>query len=63
MTMSSAKVLGPSDGKSGMLGSMGVRFMIDGTESGGGFSLVEHPMGPRVLGAPFAIWPRGTGSR
>jgi mannose-6-phosphate isomerase-like protein (cupin superfamily) len=47
------KVLGPKDGKSGMLGSMGVRFMIDGSESGGGFSLVEHPMGARVLGAPL----------
>ena len=47
------KVLGPKDGKAGMLGSMGVRFMIDGSQSGGGFSLVEHPMGPRVLGAPM----------
>ena len=27
--------------------------MIDGTESGGGFSLVEHPMSPRALGAPL----------
>jgi quercetin dioxygenase-like cupin family protein len=48
-----AIVLGPKDGKAGMLGSMGVRFMISGSESGGGFSLVEHPMGPRVLGAPL----------
>ena len=48
-----AKVLGPRDGKAGLLGSMGVRFMIDGTESGGGFSLVEHPIPPRALGAPL----------
>lgn len=48
-----AKVLGPADGKAGMLGSMGVRFMIDGIESGGGFSLVEHPLSPRSLGAPL----------
>src|SRR5215212_6261594 len=48
-----ARVLGPRDGKSGMLGSMGVRFMIDGTESGGGFALVEHPIPPRALGAPL----------
>jgi quercetin dioxygenase-like cupin family protein len=48
-----AKVLGPNDGKSGLLGSMGVRFMIDGSESGGGFSLVEHPIPPRALGAPL----------
>ena len=27
--------------------------MIDGAESGGGFSLVEHPMPPRKLAAPL----------
>jgi len=32
---------------------MGVRFMVDGAESGGGFSLVEHPMSARALGAPL----------
>lgn len=32
---------------------MGVRFMIDGVESGGGFSLVEHALSPRALGAPL----------
>ena len=48
-----ARVLRPEDGKAGMLGSMGVRFMIDGDESGGGFSLVEHPMPPRKLAAPL----------
>lgn len=32
---------------------MGVRFMVDGNDSGGGFSLVEHPMAPRILGAPL----------
>ena len=48
-----AKVLGPRDGKAGFLGSIGVRFMINGMESGGGFSLVEHPMSARALGAPL----------
>jgi mannose-6-phosphate isomerase-like protein (cupin superfamily) len=48
-----AKVVGPNDGKAGSLGSIGVRFMIDGDESGGGFSLVEHPMPPRALAAPL----------
>ena len=48
-----AKVLGPRDGRAGSLGSMGVRFMIDGDDSGGGFSLVEHPMPPRSLAAPL----------
>ena len=35
------------------LGSLGVRFMIGGDDSGGGFSLVEHPMPPRGLAAPM----------
>jgi quercetin dioxygenase-like cupin family protein len=48
-----ATVLGPADGKAGFLGSIGVRFMVDGAESGGGFSLVEHPMSPRALAAPL----------
>ena len=53
MEATKAKVVGPSDGKAGFLGSIGVRFMIDGDEAGGGFSLVEHPMGPRALAAPL----------
>jgi mannose-6-phosphate isomerase-like protein (cupin superfamily) len=36
-----------------MLGSIGVRFMLAGVETGGGFSLVEHPMPPRALAAPL----------
>ncbi len=47
------KVLGPNDGKIGFLGSIGVRFMIDGLEAGERFSLVEHPMPPRALAAPL----------
>src|SRR5947209_264992 len=53
MATTMAKVLGPTDGASGSLGSIGVRFMIGGDESGGGFSLVEHPMAPRGLAAPL----------
>src|SRR2546421_7227097 len=53
METTAAKVVGPRDGKAGFLGSIGVRFMIDGAESGGGFSLVEHPMSPRALAAPL----------
>jgi quercetin dioxygenase-like cupin family protein len=48
-----AKVVGPRDGQAGFLGSVGVRFMIDGEEAGGGFSLVEHPMSPGALAAPL----------
>ena len=53
MEATAAKVVGPNDGKAGFLGSIGVRFMIDGDETGGGFSLVEHPMPPRALAAPL----------
>ncbi len=48
-----AKVVGPNDGRSGFLGSIGVRFIIDGDETGRGFSMVEHPMSPRALAAPL----------
>jgi mannose-6-phosphate isomerase-like protein (cupin superfamily) len=53
MEATKAKVVGPRDGKAGFLGSIGVRFMIDGDETSGGFSLVEHPMSPRALAAPL----------
>src|SRR5438270_4856695 len=49
----STRVLGPVDGKAGFLGSIGVRFMIHGETTGGGFSLVEHPMSSRALAAPL----------
>ena len=53
METTAARVIGPKDGKAGFLGSIGVRFMIDGDETDGGFSLVEHPMSPRALAAPL----------
>jgi mannose-6-phosphate isomerase-like protein (cupin superfamily) len=46
MSTMAARVLGPQAGKAGMLGSIGVRFMIGGSESAGGFS-------PRKLAAPL----------
>jgi mannose-6-phosphate isomerase-like protein (cupin superfamily) len=49
----STRVVGPADGKAGFLGSIGVRFMLDGEESDGGFSLVEHPMSAKALAAPL----------
>ena len=52
-TTTKARVLGPQDGRAGFLGSIGVRFMVDGGDSGGGFSLVEHPMSARALAAPL----------
>ncbi len=53
MRATSARLLGPKDGKAGFLGSIGVRFMVDGSDSGGGFSLVEHPMYAHALAAPL----------
>ncbi len=53
MSATGAKVVGPTDGKAGWLGSIGVRFMLDGPEAGDRFSLVEHPMGARALAAPL----------
>jgi mannose-6-phosphate isomerase-like protein (cupin superfamily) len=47
------RILGPNDGKTVDFGSFGVRFMVWSEESGGGFSLVEHPIPPRTLVAPL----------
>ena len=53
MATVAVKVVGPHDGKAGFLGSIGVRFMLDGEEAGERFSLVEHPMSARALAAPL----------
>jgi mannose-6-phosphate isomerase-like protein (cupin superfamily) len=47
------KIVGPAEGKAGTLAAIGVRFMIAAQETGGCFSLVEHPMPPRALAAPL----------
>lgn len=47
------RIVGPADGKSVDLGSIGARMMAWTEETGGGFSLVEHPMPPRRLAAPI----------
>ena len=46
-------VLGPAEGGLVEFDGLGVRFMISGEQSGGGFSLVEHPLAPRALAAPL----------
>jgi quercetin dioxygenase-like cupin family protein len=53
MQTTAARVLGPTDGRTGELVGMGVRFMIDAGQTAGGFSLVEHPMPPRALAGPL----------
>src|SRR5215210_4571187 len=57
-TTAPVKIVGPGDANEGFLGSIGVRFMIDGSEAGERFSLVEHPMSPRALAAPLHLHTR-----
>lgn len=52
METTTGHVLGPSQGERVNLFLLGVRFLIDGETTGGAFSLVEHPLPPRALGAP-----------
>jgi mannose-6-phosphate isomerase-like protein (cupin superfamily) len=47
------RIVPPDNGRDGFLGSIGVRFMIDGADAEERFSLVEHPMSPRALAAPL----------
>jgi len=47
------RIIGPRDGRFVDIASVGVRFMIWGAETGGLFSLVEHPIPPRTLAAPL----------
>ena len=53
MQATAPKVVSPRDGKTGFLGTIGVRFMIDGAEAGDRFSLLEHPMSAKALAAPL----------
>src|ERR1700730_15221285 len=53
MATTAVRIVGPKDGKLGKLGGIGVRFMVSGLESGGGFALVEHPMESHALAAPL----------
>ena len=46
-------LLGPDQGQVVHLLALGVRFLLDGEVTGGAFSLVEHPLPPRALGAPL----------
>jgi mannose-6-phosphate isomerase-like protein (cupin superfamily) len=57
-TTTGVRVVSPTEGAEGFLGSIGVRFLIDGDEAGDRFSLVEHPMSPRALAAPLHMHTR-----
>ncbi len=47
------RIVGAGDGLVAELGGCDARFLVWGEESGGGFSLVEHPIPPRSLCAPL----------
>lgn len=54
----SVRIVSPDNGDEGFLGSIGVRFMIGGLDTGERFSLVEHAMSPRALAAPLHLHTR-----
>ena len=53
LTTASPTIIGPTDGESVTLQTVGVRFMIPGADTDSRLSLVEHPMPPRGLAAPL----------
>ena len=57
-TATAPKIVPPDNGRDGFLGSIGVRWLIDGAETSERFSLVEHPMSPRALAAPLHLHTR-----
>jgi mannose-6-phosphate isomerase-like protein (cupin superfamily) len=57
-TAAGVKIVVPDNGREGFLGSIGVRFMVDGPDAAERFSLVEHPMSPRALAAPLHLHTR-----
>ena len=56
--MAKLEIVGPGDGARVQFGALGVRFLVDGLRSGGGFALVEHPIEARSLAAPLHVHER-----
>ena len=52
------RVVGPDDGYAVQLPGVGVRFMTWSEETGGGFSMVEHPIAPKTMAAPWHMHTR-----
>ena len=48
----SENILTPSDGQLVWLGGLGIHFKLDGTNTQGAFSVVEHPLEPGALAPP-----------
>jgi mannose-6-phosphate isomerase-like protein (cupin superfamily) len=53
LTTNPPKIIGPTDGESVTLQTIGARFMIPAADTDGRLSLVEHPIPPRALAAPL----------
>jgi quercetin dioxygenase-like cupin family protein len=53
MSITTSPVLRADEGEVVHLFDLGVRFLIESATTGGAFSLVEHPLPPRALGAPI----------
>ena len=49
----SARILPPDTGPAFDFGGFGVRWKIDGPDTGGRFAVVHHPIAPRTLAAPL----------
>jgi quercetin dioxygenase-like cupin family protein len=45
-------ILSPSDGQLVWLGGLGIHFKLDGTNTQGAFSVVEHPLEPGAFAPP-----------
>ncbi len=54
MTMT---VINPTEGRSVSFRGLGARFLIGGEQTGERFSLVEHPIAPRVTGPRLSVQP------
>ncbi len=52
-TTATPSIVGPDEGEQVRLMALGVRFLIDGGQTSGRFSLVEHPLPAKRLGAPM----------
>jgi mannose-6-phosphate isomerase-like protein (cupin superfamily) len=57
-TVGAVKLVAPNNGREGFLGSIGVRFLVDGSDTADRFSVVEHPMSARALAAPLHLHTR-----
>ncbi len=48
----SEAILSPNDGQLVWLGGLGIQFKLDGTNTQGAFSVVEHPLEPGAFAPP-----------